>query len=128
MVRLLSADDLSFLRTQAGYTPELGQKLMRERRRLMRAYLRALSADFRAIYAAANDLLLSAPTDQPELAAELTRQRILFSKGMAVAHCNLYLNYFGMGEVNVNGLVTSFSLVERRFNSLADAAAARSFA
>jgi hypothetical protein len=128
MVRLLSADDLAFLRTQAGYTPELGAKLMRERRRLMRAYLRALSADFGAIYAAANDLLLSAPTDQADLAAELTRQRILFAKGMAVAHLNLFLNYFGFGEVNVGALVDSLALVEKRFNSLADAAAARSFA
>jgi hypothetical protein len=127
MVRLLSSDDVAFLQTQAGYTPKLGQKLMRERRRLMRAYLRALSADFRAIYAAANDLLLSAPTDQPELAAELTRQRILFAKGMAIAHCNLCLNYFGLGEVNVSSLVDSLCLLERRFNSLADAAAARSF-
>jgi hypothetical protein len=127
MVRLLSSDDLAFLQTQVGYTPELGQKLMRERRRLMRAYLRALSTDFRAIYGAANDLLLSAPTDQPELAAELTKQRILFTKGIALAHCNLCLNYFGIGQVSVGSLVDSLSLVERRFNTLADAAAARSF-
>jgi hypothetical protein len=127
MVRLLSADDLSFLRSQVGYTPELGQKLMRERRRLMRAYLRALSSDFRAIYAAANDLLLSAPTDQADLAAELSKQQILFTKGIALAHFSLCLNYFGVGEVKVGALVDTLSLVERRFNSLADAAAARSF-
>lgn len=127
MVRLLSDDDIAFLRTQVGYTPALGRKLMRERRRLMRAYLRALSADFQGIYAAANDLLLSAPTDQPELAAELTRQRILFAKNLALAHLNLFLNYFGVGEVKVGALVDSLSFVERRFNLLADAAAARAF-
>lgn len=128
MVRLLSPEDLVFLKSQVGYTPELGQKLMQERRRLMRAYLRALTTDFGAIYAAATELLLSAPVDQPELAAALTHQRFAFSKGMALAHFNLCLNQFGVGEVNVSALVDSLSVVDRQFNTLADAAVARSVA
>ena len=48
MVRLLSNEDLEFLRSQAGYTPEMGRRLRKERRRVMRSYLSALKCDFDA--------------------------------------------------------------------------------
>ncbi len=128
MVRLLSQDDLAFLKDQAGYTPELGRRLMEERRRLMKAYLRALDNDFQAIYSAATQLLVLAPTDQPELAAELSRQRVEFFKGMFMARLNLRLNAFGIGEVRVASLVSALQVVEGQFNHLTNIAAARSLA
>ncbi len=46
MERLLDKNDLVFLQSQPGYRPEIGQRLMAERRNIFRAYLRLLVHDF----------------------------------------------------------------------------------
>jgi len=50
MTRLLGSEDLDFLKAQVGYTPELGRKFSRDRRRIFRLYLRELSADFQRLH------------------------------------------------------------------------------
>lgn len=121
MARLLSAEDLEFLKRQAGYTPEIGRRYRVERRRVMRAYLKALSADFATLHAAASHLLMVAPVDQPALANELMKQRWLFTRGMALAHLNLCLDAVGVGQVQVGSLVESLSSVQRQYSSLSEA-------
>src|SRR5271166_6601390 len=46
MMRLLDGQDISFLRSQPGYTPAMARNLRMQRCRVFRGYLRCLSADF----------------------------------------------------------------------------------
>lgn len=118
---LLSSEDLDFLRCQSGYTPALGRRYKAERRRVMRAYLKALSTDFQILHSAAGQLLMVAPVDQPALASELMKQRWLFTRGLALAQVGLCLDAMGVGNVQVTSLVDSLSAVQRQYSSLSDA-------
>src|SRR5512138_3272273 len=46
MERLLQRDDFRFLASQPGFSPRLGRRFRRERRRIFRAYFRSLKRDF----------------------------------------------------------------------------------
>ena len=46
MERLLEKSDWAFLASQPGYRPEIGKRLMSQRRKIFRAYLRLLVRDF----------------------------------------------------------------------------------
>ena len=46
MARLLDGDDLEFLRSQPGFTPDVLNKLRSQRCQIFRGYLRCLQSDF----------------------------------------------------------------------------------
>src|SRR5579862_6149188 len=50
IVRLVGEEDLEFLARQPGCRPEILAKLRRERRKILRMYLRELAADFRSLH------------------------------------------------------------------------------
>src|SRR5215471_17551322 len=74
MGKLLREEDFRFLASQAGYRPEIGANLRRERRRIFRLYLRELSNDFHRLHAEARLIVAASPADHSELVALLLRQ------------------------------------------------------
>ena len=128
MARLMSAEDIQFLRSQPGYQPSMERRLRAERRGLMRQYLCEMEADFNAIYRAAAHLLMLAPIDQPELSSSLTQQRFMFVRQVMVIRFGLYLDAVGIGTVEVGGLLEAFSNVQRQFSSLSEMTIASSSA
>src|SRR5262245_48047902 len=67
IARLMSTEDIEFLRSQPGFEPSMERRFRAERRAVMRQYLREMERDFQAIYRGATHLLMLAPIDQPEL-------------------------------------------------------------
>src|ERR1051326_5337721 len=53
MSRLLSGDDLEFLKSQPGYRPKIGARFARDRKKIFRMYLQALAVDFHQLHARA---------------------------------------------------------------------------
>src|ERR1035441_9415893 len=49
MMRLLDSRDIEFLRSQAGYTPEMESKMRAQRCQIYRGYLRCLETDFQRL-------------------------------------------------------------------------------
>lgn len=92
MERLLLEDDIHFLRRQIGFEPHMEKRLRVDRRRVFRAYLRNLTADFRLLHRAARILVSQHPEDRPDLAAGLVRQQLLFWWRLAGVHTRLCLN------------------------------------
>jgi hypothetical protein len=115
MSRLLSDEDIEFLRNQAGYTPKLERQLRSERRRVMRLYLDALTRDFGSIYRGATALLLTSPDDQPEFAGLLLRQKLEFSRAISMLRLNLYLDTVGIGQVNVQRVLEPFASLQDNY-------------
>ncbi len=107
MERLFSEDDYRYLAAQRGYRPEIGRQLRRERIRVFRGYLKCLRADFTRLEAAVNLWMANSPTDRPDLAKTLLKQRLLFTYAMLGAEVRLVLHSAGMGTVDVHGLVGS---------------------
>ena len=78
MARLTSNEDFQFLAAQPGYRKPTGARLRRERRRIFRMYLRSLTLDFRALHAAARELVADAPEEHAELVGVLLRCQVVF--------------------------------------------------
>jgi hypothetical protein len=105
MERLLAGEDYRFLASQPGYTPKMLRHLRARRRRLFRGYMAALSRDFTLVGAALRLIITYSPQDRPELSRILYQQQLLFAAGMLRVHCALLFDRFGLGTVDVRGLV-----------------------
>ncbi|MDX2178555.1 MAG: hypothetical protein SFV18_03115 [Bryobacteraceae bacterium] len=112
MLRLLDQDDLSFLREQPGYRPGMERRFFAQRRSVMRGYLRSMAVDFNRLHALATDMLLAAPSDQPELARVLFESKMQFTKGLMLAHFTLALNSLGLSNVSLDVVTGAFSKLE----------------
>src|ERR1700678_1608564 len=78
MERLLDRNDLAFLASQPGYRPEIGKRLMAERRKIFRAYLRLLVRDFNQLIGIGKLMVVYSNLDQQEFARSLGRQQVKF--------------------------------------------------
>lgn len=95
MSRLLDRRDVAFLTSQAGYQPEIGKRLMAERRKVFRGYLRLLIADFNRLIALGKLMLVYSTEDRPELAKALWRQQSSFYFAVCRIYCELALYPLG---------------------------------
>jgi hypothetical protein len=121
MMRLLDGSDLSFLRSQPGFTPRMAVTLRIQRCQMFRGYLRCLNADFQRVCAAIKLVMLQSRHDRPDLALVLIRQQWTFAVGMFVVQCRLFLYRWGVCGVDVSWLVESFETMRRELRRLVPA-------
>jgi hypothetical protein len=122
MARLLDGSDMEFLRSQPGFTPKILSKLRSQRCQIFRGYLRCLQGDFGRVCSAIKLVMLQSKHDRPDLAAALIRHQLMFATGMITAHCRLTLYSWGLGRVEVSGLVKSFDKMRLELRTLIPAA------
>ncbi len=111
MLRLLDGSDLEFLRMQPGVDKRMAARLRRQRCQIFRGYLQRLQLDFGRATVALKVLMVRSRDDRPELAAALLRQQLAFGCGMASARTRLFFYRWGIGSVDVSGLVRVFDAV-----------------
>ena len=119
MLRLLNEEELAFLRTQPGYTPELAARYRRQRCQIFRGYLRSLTCDFNRVTNALKALLLQAGLDRPDLARLLFRSRLAFLGGILAAYLRLAFYARGIGTVNAAALLDRFDRMRIELRALA---------
>ncbi len=105
MQRLLSGDDLTFLRSQPGYDRSLEKSLGKDRRRVFRSYLKSLRRDFDRLYFAAKQSILYSETDNSMLVQVLVRQRATFYFALGVVQIRLAMHALGLGTVEIQPLL-----------------------
>ena len=108
MLRLLNQEDVQFLRTQPGYTPQMATKFRLQRCQLFLKYLLDLDNDFRRICMALKILMVQSKHDRPDLASVLVRSQITFAWGMMMVQFQLACYRHGLGSVDVSDLVKVF--------------------
>jgi hypothetical protein len=118
MERLLSKSDLVFLESQPGYRPEIGRRLMAERRRIFRAYLRTLVRDFNQLIGIGKLMIVYSNQDQQEFARSLGRQQIKFYGQICALHVQVALHPLGW-TVDVRGLLDALGAVRTKVQELA---------
>jgi hypothetical protein len=111
MLRLLDGRDLEFMRSQPGVTPAMLSRLRHERCRIFRGYLHCLTADFRRVCWAVKILMLQSHQDRPDLAALLLRTQFSFGCAVCAMHVRVTLHAWGLGTVNISGLLRQFDFV-----------------
>jgi len=108
MLRLLDRADLDFLRTQPGFTERMATGFRIQRCHTFQEYLRHLDNDFRRICTALALLIVQSQDDRPDLAVILLRNRMHFGSRMMLVKFQLMCYRFGIGTVDVTGLVRLF--------------------
>jgi hypothetical protein len=123
MARLMSDDDLLFLKAQPGFRPEMGKKFSRERRRIFRLYLQELASDFHRLHAHARVVVSSLPADHAPLVGMLLRQQVRFWYEMTAVEMRLSLDLMGVGSIHARGLVEALSSMHMEIGRVALAGA-----
>jgi hypothetical protein len=118
MLRLLSDDDLRFLRVQPGFTPDMASQLRRQRCKIFRGYLKCLEMDFRSVCGALKLLLLESRYDRPDLASTLVRAQVSFAAGLAAVQFRLVLFQWGLSDVDAVGLLKLFDAMRLELRTL----------
>jgi hypothetical protein len=105
MARLLADDDLLFLKSQPGYRPEIGACWQRERRRIVRIYLKELKSDFHRLHAQARELVAQSGADSADLVQVLMKQQMTFFRATTALEFHLVLQRIGLGKADVAPLM-----------------------
>ena len=108
MFRLLDAADTRFLLSQPGGTPDLVNRLRRQRCQVFRGYLRSLERDFQSASDALMMLMIHAQSDRRDILRALAGSRIKFTIGMVRVRCRLALYRWNMGSEPIANLVGLF--------------------
>jgi len=118
MERLLSEDDIAFLKAQPGFRPGMERDLRANRCRAFRMYLRNLARDFNRLHYALRMMVVHAPEDAADLARVLVRQKIAFFSAWLLARLRLELYAWGVGTVDVSGLLTAIENARATLSSV----------
>jgi hypothetical protein len=121
MERLLDKDDWAFLASQPGYRPEIGKRLMAERRKIFRTYLRMLVRDFNQLIGIGKLMVVYSDRDQQEFARGLGRQQMKFYARVCSLHLQLALYPLGWPAVDARGLLAALGAMRSRVQEIAAA-------
>ena len=121
MKRLLSGDDLQFLRQQSDFTAQKAAEFRRERCRIFQSYLRCLHSDFQRVSMALKIIMVQSRYDRPDLAQLLIRSQRAFVLELMLVHGRMLLYRWGLASVEVGGLLKLFDTARLELRSLVPA-------
>jgi len=121
MERLLEKSDLVFLASQPGYRPAIAKRLMVERRKIFRAYLRLLVRDFNQLIGIGKLMVVYSSQDQQEFARSLRRQQVSFYARVCTLHVQLALYPLGWTTVDTRGLLAALGAMRTKVQQLTSA-------
>jgi len=104
MARLLDQSDFEFLSRQPGYRPEIGSRLLKERKSLFLSFLRLLTGDFNQLLRIARLMIVHSTEDRAEFAKALWRQQVTFYFTVCAVRVRVALYPFGWTSLDVSKL------------------------
>jgi hypothetical protein len=119
MERLLGSSDIEFLASQAGYRPEIGKRLMAERREIFAAYLSHLVRDFNQLVRIGKLMIVYSTQDQQEFASSLWRQQVRFYAAVCSMRLQLALYPLGWTATDAHRLVEVLTAMRDQVRMLA---------
>lgn len=105
MERLLDQSDFEFLSRQTGYRPEIGARLLKERKRLFLGYLRLLNGDFNQLLRIARLMIVHSTEDRAAFAKVLWRQQVTFYLAICAVRVRVALYPLGWASLDVSKLI-----------------------
>jgi len=105
MERLLDQSDFEFLSQQPGYRPEIGARLLKERKKLFLGYLRLLIGDFNQLLRIARLMIVYSAEDRAEFAKVLWRQQVTFYFAVCAVRLRVALYPMGWTSLDVSRLM-----------------------
>jgi len=102
MQRLLTTEDISFLRSQPGITPRKLRQMQFDRRRIFRQYLRSLGLDLSLLMNELRAIMVDSPESRADLAEALFKSRVLFASVVIAVECRLFMHACGFQNVAIS--------------------------
>jgi len=124
MGRLLSQEDVEFLRSQPGFGREAERRFRRERARVFRAYCRSMRHDFSLVIAAARVIAASGQGPQ-DVSGDLMALNVTFQRTLWKANFAVLLFEYGWtpAVVSASPAVDALSRLRQRLDLVSFAAA-----
>jgi hypothetical protein len=119
MERLLGKSDVEFLASQPGYRPEIGRRLMAERRKIFANYLGRLLQDFNQLAGVGKLMIVYSGQDRQEFARRLLRQQVRFYSTLCSVQLQLALYPLGLPALDAHRLVASLTAMRNQVQLLA---------
>ena len=123
MLKLLSGEDVAFLRRRPDHTSAMELKFHAQRCQIFLGYLHNLEEDFGRVCGALKLLMMHAEQDRPDLATTLVVARLQFTCGVAAARVQAQLFRWGLGTVDVADLLKIFTSLHLELRVLVPAGA-----
>lgn len=114
----LKPSDISFLSEHPGLARIFVHELRRERRKVLREYLRSLRCDFSRTCADTRAAMVQSREDRPDLAHALLRQQVLFRLALLRAECSMLMEAVGLSIVDFDGIVSALGTITIKVNEL----------
>ena len=114
MERLLDRSDFQFLSQQAGYRPDIGARLLKERKRLFLGYLRLLIGDFNRLLRIARLMIVYSAEDRTEFARALWRQQVTFYFAVCCVRLRVALYPLGWMPLDVSKLMHALEIMRNQ--------------
>jgi len=118
----LTPDDFNFLLDHPTVGRNFLRQLRRERRKVLRLYIRRLRIDFNQVCAELKMLMVQSRQDRPDLARVLLRKRLYFTAGVLQAELGMFCEAAGLTTVDFDQVVDApesiLSDVDRLFLEL----------
>src|SRR5579862_3724726 len=105
MERLLDQSDFEFLSRQPGYRPEIGARLLKERKQLFLSYLQLLIGDFNQLLRIARLMIVHSAEDRADFAKVLWRQQVTFYFAVCALRVRVALYPLAWTSIDVSKLV-----------------------
>ncbi len=118
--RLFRNEDFAFLTAQR----DLRRQLRRQRRNILRLYLKQLRADFENVYRVCR--LLAVTANEPGFAARITRRALRIHSLLLILRLRCWLGWTGSVAEQATSLVEAFSRFDISVRALAPALSASS--
>jgi hypothetical protein len=118
MERLLDRSDFEFLAKQPGYRPEIGARLLKERKKLFLGYLRLLIGDFNQLLRIARLMIVYSAEDRAEFAKLLWRQQVTFYFAVCALRLRVALYPMGWTSLDVSRLMQALENMRSQVSQL----------
>jgi hypothetical protein len=114
----LDSESISFLVKHPALNRTFVRELRRERRKVLREYLRSLRRDFNRTCAAIGAAMVESAEDRPDLAHAIFKQQVLFRLGLLQAECSMILEALGLVEVDFDGIIDALGSIRLKVTRL----------
>lgn len=118
MTRLLADEDLRFLRSHAAYNAGNLAEFRRQRCEVFQSYLRCLHLDFQRVCMALKIIMVQSRYDRPDLARVLIHSQRAFVFELMMVEARILLYRWGLGSVEVGGLLSLFDAARLELRTL----------
>ena len=120
MFRLLSHDDIGFLRSQPGGTPALIKRVRRRRYQVFLGYLQSLERDFHAALQALTVVMVHSHSDRRDIVRTMIVSRMRFSVAVYRVRFRLLVYRWNLGQEPVAHIVNLFEGLQLALRTTAE--------